>query len=166
MLWGSSLHRHYPTSSLSDPHPSTSCLLSAYLLRSPVHTRIVQNFDPRASGRPGCFYISVLLDAVCDPGVWTGTRPFAPVPVACILYHGLGLPIVLFRGLLPDSASHASPRNLSSTPLFRARFRRRVSCLTLSIVGWVPSYSLACTPNFDENTGWLTTPFPRGLSPP
>lgn len=57
-------------------------------------------------------------------------------------------------------------RNLSSTPWFFVRFRCRVSVPTLSIMRRVPSYSIARSTRFDEDTGWLTTPFPRGLSPP
>lgn len=56
-------------------------------------------------------------------------------------------------------------RNLSLTPWFFVRFRCRVSVPTLSIVGRVPSYSIARSTRFDKDTGWLTTPFPRGLSP-
>jgi len=38
--------------------------------------------------------------------------------------------------------------------------------LTLSIVSWVPSCRIVTVTHFDEHTGWLTTPFLRGLPPP
>lgn len=118
------------------------------------------------SGLPGCFYISVLLDAVCDPGVESGSRLYRAC-LCCLSSLATALATQLvFRGSLPDSASYASPLNLSSTPWFSVRFRCRVSVLTLSTMSRVPNYSLARITHFDENTGWLTTPFPRGFSPP
>ena len=57
----------------------------------------VSDSTKNLSGLPGCFYISVLLDAVCDPGAsgWRSSFPRLP-PVACILYHGLGHPSCYF----------------------------------------------------------------------
>ena len=76
-------------------------------------------FIQERSGKP--WFVScrpVLLDAVCDPGdgntVSSGPPVFLlPASVAKVS----ALPTV-FRGYLPDSASFASPRNLSSAPCF------------------------------------------------
>ena len=90
----------------------------------------------------------------------------APVSVACIPCHGLGHPTGYFGANYRIQRLTLHLRNLSSTPWFFVCFRSRVSVLSFSFLRRVPCYSMTRITHFDEDTGWLTTPFPRGLSPP
>ena len=145
----------YP-SSVSPPFHSWSVILGQIQISSAknVSGRLVRPCSP------------LLLDAVCDPGAGSVARLYRDCSVACVSSHSFGLLHCGFSGLFPDSASNASPRNLSSTPWFFVRFRCRVSVLSLSIKRRVPTYSMARITHFDQNTGWLTRPFPRGFAPP
>jgi hypothetical protein len=90
----------------------------------------------------------------------------ARLPVACGSRDGLSLSDQFHFG-----ANYRIQRptfHLATFPQLRGSqlaFRRRVSMLTLSIVSWVPSYTLASLTHFDENMGWLTRPFPEGFPP-
>ena len=74
----------------SIPTPVVFCLAPAALLR---HTH---RLSDSASKNSQCAWFVLrhvlLLDAVCDPGVGTVSRPSEPIPVACIRSQGLGQP--------------------------------------------------------------------------
>ncbi|SRR5258708_33299973 len=144
-----SLHRHYPASSLSGPHPR-----SVVLCQSPFYCRSdilgsVQTPEPRTP--PTHLVIpSSLCVARCrlrPRGGYNHSSCLSRLyllsafsPIASTTHFRF------FRGLLPDSASFASPRNLSTLLVSRPRFGR------------------VLTP-FDLDTGWLTRPFPKGFPP-
>ena len=110
----------------------------------------------------------MLLDAVCDPGAVgkyssVTSLPLLPASFTTalarpnLLYNGANYQIQRLTLHLSASAQlHVSPATLAAEfPL-----------LALSIASRVPSCRIAAVTHFDEHTGWLTTPFLRGLPPP
>ena len=78
----------------SIPTPVIFCLAPVALLR---HTH---RLSDSASKNSQCAWFvlchTLLLDAVCDPGVGTVSRPSEPTPIACIHSQGLGQPNLSF----------------------------------------------------------------------
>jgi hypothetical protein len=74
----------------SIPAPVVFCPAPVALLRHP------HQLSDSASKNSQCAWFVLrhvlLLDAVCDPGVGTVSRPGEPIPVACIPSQGLGQP--------------------------------------------------------------------------
>ena len=101
------------------PIPRQSSSATSSASRLIVHTRPSSHRQPRTlAGEPWfvtCRYI--LLGAVGDPGE-ENTMSSGPLMflLPAAIAKASAFPLTLFRGLLPDSASLASPRILSAAP--------------------------------------------------
>ena len=120
---------------------------------------------PRLSGQPGSFTFTMCCSMLSETPEGEPSLVISVMAlVACVHLQRIGpLEFVIFRGLLPDSASYASPRNLCSTPCSPLTLRSRVSGLTLSIVSRVPSYSVNSRYALRRTYGMTDYFFPRGV---
>ena len=148
------------------PNQTSFCRPPSYCCLA--YSALFQSFSQESSGRLACPTSPCAARCCLRPRSGRQALVFSALAsVACVLSKRLGPPFFSHNGAyyqIQRLTLHlAASAQLRVSP---ASLARRVSALTLSIVSRVPSCCLAAVTHFDEHTGWLTTPFLRGLPPP